>query len=126
MIWEPEQGWTHVAGSEGPNPNGILLPGQFARVRADYDTLEDAVVVPRRAITELQGRFRVFVVGGDKTVEIRDVTLGPIKDNDQIVTDGLKAGEKVIIEGLQKVRPGMVVKPQLVRPGSQNSPLQET
>ena len=105
-----------------PNPDGILLPGQFARVRADYDTLKDAVVVPRRAITELQGRFRIMVVTADNTVEVRDVKLGPIKDNDQVIESGLGAGETVIVEGLQKVRPGMKVAPQLAQKSSARAP----
>ncbi|MGI9329896.1 MAG: efflux RND transporter periplasmic adaptor subunit [Gammaproteobacteria bacterium] len=121
----PETG-TFTVEASFPNPDGILLPGQFARVRADYTTLKDATVVPRRAISELQGRFRVMVVGDDNKVEVRDVKLGPIKDNDQVVQTGLKPGEKVIVEGLQKVRPGMVVKPQTAPKTGTRAPLQET
>lgn len=122
---DPQTG-TFTVEASFPNPDGLLLPGQFARVRADYDTLDDAVVVPRRAITELQGRFRVMVVTADDTVEVRDVELGPIKNNDQVIESGLQAGERVIVEGLQKVRPGMTVAPQLAERGPTRAPLQET
>ena len=94
-----------------PNPTGYLLPGQFARVLAPYQTLEDAVTVPRKAIVELQGRFRVYIVDGSSAVEMREVELGPIKDADIVIESGLDGGETVIVEGLQKVRPGMAVAP---------------
>ena len=95
-----------------PNPQGILLPGQFARVRAAYETREDAVVVPRQAVTELQGRFRVFVLDESNVVDVVTVQLGPITGNDVIIEAGLDGGETVIVEGVQKVRPGMTVEPR--------------
>ncbi|UCG71822.1 MAG: efflux RND transporter periplasmic adaptor subunit [Chromatiales bacterium] len=122
---DPQTG-TFTVEASFPNPDGLLLPGQFARVRADYTTLEDATVIPRRAITELQGRYRVMVVGADNTVEVREVQLGPIKDNDQVVESGLEPGERVIVEGLQKVRPGMVVAPTVAKQSMTRAPLQET
>ena len=122
---DPETG-TFTVEASFPNPEGFLLPGQFARVRADYSTLEDATVVPRRAITELQGRFRVMVVGTDNTVEIREVELGPVKGNDQVIESGLEPGEQVIVEGLQKVRAGMAVNPKLAQQATNRAPLQET
>lgn len=122
---DPETG-TFTVEASFPNPDSFLLPGQFARVRADYTTLEDVTVVPRRALSELQGRFRVMVVGADNTVEIRDVELGPIKGNDQVIESGLRPGERVIVEGLQKVRAGMVVAPELAPKSMTRAPLQET
>lgn len=122
---DPETG-TFTVEASFPNTEGLLLPGQFARVKADYTTLKDATVVPRRAITELQGRFRVMVVGTDNTVAVREVQLGPIKDNDQVIQSGLKPGERVIVEGLQKVRPGMTVAPTLATKSMTRAPLQET
>jgi len=94
-----------------PNPDNVLLPGQFARVRAKYQELRQVVVIPRRAVVELQGFFRVYVVGPDNTVEVRDVKLGPQAGNDIVVESGLKKSERVIVEGLQKVRAGMKVNP---------------
>jgi membrane fusion protein (multidrug efflux system) len=95
-----------------PNPDGLLLPGQFARVRAPYDTLKDVVVVPKQAIVELQGRFRVYVVDADNVVKIVDVETGPTTGNDIVIKAGLEAGQSVIVEGVQKVRPDMKVAPQ--------------
>jgi membrane fusion protein (multidrug efflux system) len=94
-----------------PNPSGILLPGQFARVRAPFETLEDVVVVPKQAVVELQGRFRVYVVDAENTVEIVEVNPGPAKGDDVVIESGLDGGESVIVEGIQKVRSGMTVVP---------------
>ena len=93
-----------------PNPDAVLLPNQFARVRALYDMLDRAVVVPRRALVELQGQFQVYVVDGESRVEVRDVVLGPVNGNDQVIEQGLNGGETIIVEGIQKVRPGMAVE----------------
>mgnify|MGYP001546760496 FL=1 len=95
-----------------PNPGGLLLPGQFARIRAMYQTLEDVVVIPRQAVSEMQSLFRVYVVNSSHVVEAKEVTLGPETGDDVVIESGLVAGEMVIVEGLQKVRPGMTVKPQ--------------
>jgi membrane fusion protein (multidrug efflux system) len=102
---------TYTIEASFPNPGRLLLPGQFARVRALYEVLEDVNVIPRSAVSELQGLFRVFVVDDNDVVGVREVTLGPETDNDIVVKSGLQAGETVIVEGLQKVRPGMTVIP---------------
>ena len=94
------------------NPTNVLVPGQFARVRAQYDFLPQAIVVPRRAVVELQGRFQLYAIGADNIVEVKDVQLGPVNGNDRVVTAGLTGGETIIVEGIQKVRPGMTVDPQ--------------
>ena len=65
-----------------PNPENVLLPGQFARVRARYQVLENVVVIPRQSVSELQGLYRVYVVDGSGTVEVRSVTLGPQTGNE--------------------------------------------
>jgi membrane fusion protein (multidrug efflux system) len=93
------------------NPRKFLLPGQFARVRALYQKLEDVVVVPRKAVSELQGLFRVYVVDANGQVSVKEVTLGPDTSDDVVVEAGLDGGETVIVEGIQKVRPGMTVRP---------------
>ncbi|MFC1695371.1 efflux RND transporter periplasmic adaptor subunit [Pseudomonadota bacterium] len=102
---------TYTLEASFPNPDRFLLPGQFARIRALYETLEDAVVIPRKAVSELQGLFRVYVVAENGQVVIREITLGPQTGNDVVVEAGLDSGESVIVEGLQKVRPGMMVQP---------------
>jgi membrane fusion protein (multidrug efflux system) len=102
---------TYTVEAAFPNPERLLLPGQFARVRAMYQLLEDVVVIPRQAISELQGLFRVYVINNSNVVEVKDVKLGPETGNDTVIEAGLEAGETVIVEGLQKVRPGMTVRP---------------
>lgn len=108
---DPETG-TYSAEAAFPNPSGLLLPGQFARVRAPYRKLEGATVIPRRSISELQGRYQVYVVGAGNKIEVREVTPGPIVDNMIVIESGLEGGETVVVEGLQKVRSGMTVDPK--------------
>ena len=105
----PETG-TYTIEAAFPNPTNYLLPGQFARVRALYQVLEDVIVIPRQAVSELQGLFRVYVVDANNTVGVRSVTLGPQTGDDVVIESGLEAGETVIAEGLQKVRPGITVR----------------
>ena len=95
-----------------PNPRSVLLPGQFARVRALYESLENVTVVPRRAVVELQGRFQLYAVDTSGTVVVKNVKLGPVNGNDRVVLEGLDGGESIIVEGIQKVRPGMTVDAQ--------------
>ena len=97
-----------------PNPGGIVRPGQYARVRAAVDLKQGAILVPQRAVSELQGIYNVAVVGADDTVEIRMVQTGQRIGNLWVVESGLKPGDRVVVEGLQKVRPGMKVKPEAV------------
>ncbi len=94
------------------NPDNVLVPGQFARVRVQHEMLDDAIVVPRRAVVELQGQFQVYTVDEGDQVVVRDVTLGPINGNDQVIESGLSGGEIIIVEGIQKVRTGMTVVPE--------------
>ncbi len=94
------------------NPDNRLRPGQFARVRAVTQTLPDALVVPQRAVQEVQGSYQVAVVGPDDAVEMRAVKVGPRHEQLWVITDGLQAGERVIAEGLQKVRTGAKVQPK--------------
>jgi len=93
-----------------PNPGHILRPGQFAKVRAALEVKKGALLVPQRAVSELQGGFRVVVVGDDGKAEFRTVELGSRLGELWVVEKGLKLGENVIVAGLQYVRPGMLVK----------------
>lgn len=97
---------------EFPNPDGLLLPGMFVRIRGLVGTLTNASVVPQRAVTDIQGRSMVAVVGTDNKVSIRQVTLGERIGSSWVVGGNLKAGETVVAEGLQKLREGQVVTPQ--------------
>jgi membrane fusion protein (multidrug efflux system) len=93
-----------------PNPRHILRPGQYAKVRAALDVKTGALLVPQKAVTELQGGFRVVVVGADGKADVRAVEPGERVGSLWIIDKGLKAGENVIVAGLQFVRPGMTVK----------------
>jgi membrane fusion protein (multidrug efflux system) len=95
-----------------PNPGNILRPGQFARVRAITTTKKGALLVPQRAVTELQGNYQVAVVGNDNKVSIRPVKVGERVGTDWIIEEGLKPGEKVVAEGTQRVKAGMTVDPK--------------
>lgn len=94
-----------------PNPGSYLRPGQFAKVRVPVSELENAVLVPQRAIQELQGAKTVLVVDAQNKVLVRTVKLGDKSDNYFVVLEGLKAGERVIVEGMQKAKPGSEVRP---------------
>jgi membrane fusion protein (multidrug efflux system) len=92
-----------------PNPGNVIRPGQFARVRAQTTIKKGALLVPQRAIMELQAGYQVAVVGPDNKVAIRPVKTGEQLDSLWVVDEGLKPGERVITEGLQKVKQGTVV-----------------
>ena len=92
-----------------PNPEHTLRPGQFAKARAEVGKISGALLVPERALVELQGSYQIGVLGEDSKAEIRPIKIGPRYKGQVVVTEGLKEGEKVIVEGVQKVRPGMVV-----------------
>ncbi len=98
---------------EFPNPQHVLRPGQFARVRAVTEEVPDAILVPQVAVQDLQGAKTVMVVGEDNKVAMRTLTLRQPYQDFYIVTAGIKPGERVIVEGIQKVRPGLVVKAEL-------------
>ena len=95
-----------------PNPGNILRPGQFARVRAITTTKKGALLVPQRAVTELQGSYQVAVIGNDNKVSIRPVKVGVRVGTEWIIEEGLKPGEKVVAEGIQRVKAGMTVDPK--------------
>jgi membrane fusion protein (multidrug efflux system) len=97
--------------AEFPNPNALLRPGQFGRVRMAATVAENALLVPQKAVTELQSAQVVYVVGDDNKVALRSVTVGARVGQDYIITDGVKAGERIIVEGIQKARPGATVNP---------------
>src|SRR5499427_4314195 len=94
-----------------PNPGNTLRPGQYARVRAVTSMKESALLVPQRAVTELQGSYRVAVVGNDNKVNIRPVKVGPRVGSMWVIEDGLKPDERVVAEGTQKVRAEATVNP---------------
>jgi RND family efflux transporter MFP subunit len=102
--------------AEFPNPQWVLRPGQFGRVRAVTEEVPDAILVPQLAVQDLQGAKTVLVVGEGDKVALRTVTLREPYQQFYIVSAGLKPGERVIVEGIQKARPGMVVKAEVKAP----------
>jgi membrane fusion protein (multidrug efflux system) len=119
-IVDPTTGTMKVEASF-PNPGSYLRPGQFARVRVAVAEKENAILVPQRAVQELQGAKTVMVVDQENKVLIRTIKLGEKVDKDVVVIEGLNPGERVIVEGMQKVRPGSQVNPQVARVTAANS-----
>ena len=95
-----------------PNPDNILRPGGYGKVRAVIRLQHDALLVPQRAVSELQGGYQVAVVDGDNKVNIRTVTVGDRVGNQWVIAQGLNQGDRIIAEGVQKVRPGARVNPK--------------
>ncbi len=92
-----------------PNPGYALRPGQFARVRVRIDARRDALLVPQRAVSELQGSYQVAVLGEDNKIHIQPVRVGERSGDLWIIDDGLHPGQRVVVEGIQKVREGLTV-----------------
>ena len=103
--------------AEFPNPDGLLRPGQFGRVRVAAETAENAILVPQRAVQEIQGAKSVLVVGADNMVTLRTISPGESVGDLLIVRDGVKPGERVIVDGIQKARPGAKVNPSVAPAG---------
>jgi membrane fusion protein (multidrug efflux system) len=103
------------------NPGSVLRPGFFARARIVAQILKDAVVVPQRAVAEVQGSYQLGIIGADGKAEIRPVKVGPTVGSDWVITSGLKPGEKVVVEGLQKIKAGMPVVAKPWTPPAENT-----
>lgn len=103
--------------AEFPNPSAppdlepVLRPGMFGRLKIDLGTRDNSLVVPERAVTELQGKTFVWVIGPDNKASQRPVTVGQPVGGNLLILDGLQAGERVVVEGIQKLRDGAEVKP---------------
>jgi membrane fusion protein (multidrug efflux system) len=95
-----------------PNPGNVLRPGQYGRVRAVTRHQEGALLVPQRAVTELQGSYQVAVVDSENKINIRTVKVGERVGTMWVIDEGVHPGERVVVEGVQKVRPGMSVHPK--------------
>jgi len=107
----PQTGTIQIAGSF-PNPENLLRPGQFGRIKAETDVRHDALLIPQRAVNELQGSYQVAVVGSGNIVRIRSVALGPQLGSNLIITNGINPNERVVTEGVSKLKDGMRVSPQ--------------
>mgnify|MGYP001942701180 CR=1 FL=1 len=119
---------TFTLEADFPNSDGLVIAGQFARVRAKVEVRKAALLVPQRSLVELQGAFSLFVVDAGGKVEQRKVTVGPKINRLQVISSGLKPGERVVLEGVQKIRAGMTIKAmptefeEVVAPPSNNVP----
>jgi membrane fusion protein, multidrug efflux system len=107
----PNTGTLQISGLF-PNPSFILRPGQYGRVRAQTHVITNALVVPQRAVTELQGTYQVALVGETNSVHLQSVKVGEQVGSDWIIENGLKPGDRVVVEGTQKAKEGTVVNPK--------------
>jgi membrane fusion protein (multidrug efflux system) len=103
-------GTVRVVG-EFENPQGLLVPGMFVRVRALLNMDKGALLVPQSAVVDMQGRYLVAVVGADNKVSIRPVTVGETVGQQWVIKGDVKPGDRVIAEGVQKARDGSLVNP---------------
>jgi len=103
------------------NPGCLLRPGFYARARIEVKVLKNAVVVPQRAVSEVQGAYQLGIIGADGKAEIRPIKVGPRAGSDWVITSGLQPGEKVVVEGLQKIRSGVQVVAKPWTPPSEKS-----
>jgi membrane fusion protein (multidrug efflux system) len=104
-----------------PNPHGILRPGQFGRVMLPIATLKNAIVIPQRAVQEVQGTYNVYVVGADSVAQIREIKVGTRVDSSWVVSQGLGPRDRIVVEGLQKVQSGGKVRPVPAKQVTQTS-----
>jgi len=95
-----------------PNPGFVLRPGQYGRVRVQTQTKENALLVPQRAVTELQGSYQVAVVGATNLVHLQSVKVGTQTGSNWIIASGLKSGDRVVVEGTQDAKEGAAVNPK--------------
>lgn len=105
-----------------PNPGDVLRPGLYAKLRADVETRQNALLVPQVAVVEIQGQYQVAVVGSDNHVAMRSVTIGKQYGDFRIIAQGLTAGEKVVADGVQKVSDGIAVVPHMMEPPQAPAP----
>lgn len=106
------------------NPDGLLVPGLYARIKVGGGTPHDALMVEDRAISTDQDKKFVLVVAGDDTVQYREIVPGPAQDGLRVVTSGLAAGERIVVNGIQHARPGARISPKTVAMGTPGDPVQ--
>jgi membrane fusion protein (multidrug efflux system) len=97
-----------------PNPTKRIRPGMFAKIKTVAETRNDVLVVPKRALKEIQGKYQVFVVAADGTVDVRNVEVGADAGDSRVVESGLSEHELVAVDGIQRLRSGMTVKAKTV------------
>ncbi len=102
-----------------PNPRGLLRPGQFAKVRAVTSVVDDAMLIPQRAVTEVQGNYTVKAITDSNTVAVQPIKVATTYKDYYLITAGLKPEDKIVLDGLQKAREGVKVSPEKVEFESQ-------
>jgi membrane fusion protein, multidrug efflux system len=107
--------------AEFENPDNVLRPGTYARIRAITELRDGALLIPQQSVLELQGVYQVGVVGVDNKVAIKTVKLGPLFGDMWVVESGLQPGENVIVDGLQRVKTGLTVAPTLFKDTQANA-----
>lgn len=109
-----------------PNPDRIIRPGQFAKIRSLVSNIDQALLVPQRSVSQFQGTFSVYVVDENNTVHQRLITVGPKHKEYWVVLSGLEKNESIVLDAIQKVREGMLINPQLKTPESEEEITIET
>src|SRR5262249_31780277 len=104
-----------------PNPGNLLRPGQYAKVRVVVEVKKSALLIPQRAVQDVQGIHQVAVVRADDTVDVRTIKVDTRVGSLWVVTDGLKSGERVVVEGGDRVRPGQKVRLAANTPAESNA-----
>jgi membrane fusion protein (multidrug efflux system) len=95
-----------------PNPGGLIRPGQYGRARFVFETKPNALLVPQRAVLELQNLYNIYVVDSGNKLAVKTVTVGPRVGSQWVIETGLTARDQVVVEGAQRLRPGTVVTPK--------------
>nr|WP_255616493.1 efflux RND transporter periplasmic adaptor subunit [Microvirga puerhi] len=108
-----------------PNPDGVLLPGLFVRIRVLGITLPDAIVIPQEAVSQGPQGPTVYVIGEKDVAQVRPIRLGPAVAGGWVVREGLRSGDRVIVDGVIRVRPGAVVKPVPMKTNPQEAQTQD-
>jgi membrane fusion protein (multidrug efflux system) len=97
-----------------PNPDKLLRPGQYVKVGIVTDVRKDAIVIPQRAVIEMQGIYQVYVLAADNKVEMRVITPGPTFKDGYVIVDGLKAGDKIALGGTSLLKSGSLIVPKKI------------
>lgn len=105
-----------------PNPDRLIRPGQFARVRVEFSRADDAILIPQKCALELQGQYSVFVVNAENKLESRQIQVGESIGEFYLIREGLNAGDKILMEGLQRARQGLEIVPKVTEFESKKSP----
>lgn len=114
-----------LAQASFPNPDKLLRPGLFAKIRAELSKVDDGILIPQRCVMELQGNYSVYVVNNENQIESRDIKASHTIGSKWLISEGLKPGEKVVFEGLQKVKPGVTVNAVSAEPNSKTNEIKE-